>query len=193
MIEIIDNFIPTEYFNQLQSYVTSSYQPWYYQSNIDSSGLLNQRFGKHGFACWLVRYPNTFIDDYTDYIGLVMEMKKVVGCKNILRSRLDMTLHKNGDTAASPHVDFTKPHIATIFYFNNSDGNTVIYNEKYDGEDGSNSTESIRKSGITNKLTIKKRIKPKENRLLIFDGLLIHKGHHPSKHNTRILLNSNFN
>ena len=193
MIEIIDNFIPTEYFNQLQSYVTSPYQPWYYQGNIDSSRLLNQRFGKHGFACWLVRYPNTFIDDYTDYIGLVMEMKKVVGCKNILRSRLDMTLHKNGDTAASPHVDFTKPHIATIFYFNNSDGNTVIYNEKYDGEDGSNSTESIRKSGITNKLTIKKRIKPKENRLLIFDGLLIHKGHHPSKHNTRILLNSNFN
>ena len=74
-----------------------------------------------------------------------------------------------------------------------SDGNTVIYNEKYDGEDGIYSTESIRRSGITNKLTIKKKIKPKENRLLIFEGLLIHKGHHPSKHNTRILLNSNFN
>ena len=195
MLEVYDNFVSPEYFKQLQEYVTSSNQPWYYQSNIDSTSLPDQGFGKHGFACIIVRYPNTFTDSYVSGMlsTLVMNTKKIVGCDNILRSRLDLTLHKYGDPAASPHVDTSKPHIASIFYFNNSDGNTVIYNEKYDGEDCDDPAQLIQQNDITHKLTIKKEIEPRQNRLVVFDGLLIHRGHYPCKHDTRILLNSNFN
>tara|TARA_Y100001963_G_C6584066_1_gene354850 strand:- start:67 stop:654 length:588 start_codon:yes stop_codon:yes gene_type:complete len=195
MVEVYDNFISPEYFKQLQDYVTGSYQQWYYQSNIDSLGMTNQGFGKHGFACYIVRYPNTFTDCYVSGMlsTLVMNTKKIVGCDNILRSRLDLTLHKYGDPTASPHVDSNKPHIASIFYFNNSDGNTVIYNEKYDGEDCDDPAQKIQQNDITHKLTIKKEIEPRQNRLVVFDGLLIHRGHYPCKHDTRILLNSNFN
>ena len=195
MVEVYDNFVSPEYFNQLQNYVTGPYQQWYYQSNIDSPGRTNQGFGKHGFDCCIVRYPNTFTDCYVSGMlsTLVMNTKKIVGCDNILRSRLDLTLHKYGDPTASPHVDTNKPHIASIFYFNNSDGNTVIYNEKYDGEDCDDPAQSIQQNDITHKLTIKKEIEPRQNRLVVFDGLLIHRGHYPCKHDTRILLNSNFN
>ena len=41
--------------------------------------------------------------------------------------------------------------------------------------------------------TIKKRIPPKLNRLLMFKGKFAHTGCSPSKHNTRILINSNYN
>ena len=193
MVEVYDNFVSPEYFNQLQNYVTGPYQQWYYQSNIDSPGRTNQGFGKHGFDCCIVRYPNTFTDCYVSGMlsTLVMNTKKIVGCDNILRSRLDLTLHKYGDPAASPHVDTSKPHIASIFYFNNSDGNTVIYNENFYGGDDVDSSRMIQENNA--KLTIRKEIEPRENRLVVFDGLHIHNGHFPSKHNTRIILNSNFN
>ena len=193
MVEVYDDFISTEYFDQLQNFVTSPYQTWYYQNNIDSNNLLNQGLGKHGFNFWVVNSPNNFTDNYVSGMlnTLLMEMKKVTGCKNILRSRLDMTLHKHGDTKCSPHVDNNNPHISTIFYFNNSDGNTVIYNENFYGGDDVDSSRMIQENNA--KLTIRKEIEPRENRLVVFDGLHIHSGHFPSKHNTRIILNSNFN
>ena len=66
---------------------------------------------------------------------------------------------------------------------NDSDGPTVIFNEKYEG-----STEIDQ-----SKLTVQKEIEPKANRLLIFDGHYLHTGHTPAHHNNRVLLNSNFN
>ena len=37
-----------------------------------------------------------------------------------------------------------------------------------------------------------KRVTPKANRLIIFDGDIIHTGSSPSKNKKRILINSNF-
>jgi len=110
-------------------------------------------------------------------------MKNGIGCENILRSRLDMTVYTPGGMRCDPHVDSPYPHVATIFYLNDSDGNTVIFNEKFEGDP--NFDES--------KLTIQREIEPKANRLLIFNGHYIHTGHVPAKHNNRVILNSNFN
>ena len=194
MINVYDNFVSPDYLEQLQNVVRSPYQAWYYQDNIVGNFWGSEDLGKHGFNCWVVQYPNTFIDSYVAGLltNLLMEMKKVTTCENILRSRLDMTLYKDGDTKCYPHIDDNNPHIATIFYFNDSDGNTVIYNEKYDGEDGQYSSKVIQQKGIADKLTIQQEIEPRANRLLVFDGSYIHTGHVPSKHNSRVILNSNF-
>ena len=69
-------------------------------------------------------------------------------------------------------------------YFNDSDGDTIVYNEQ-------SPTVKIPNETLTN-LTEKKRISPRENRLLIFDGSFIHTGHSPTNHRRRILLNCNF-
>ena len=93
-----------------------------------------------------------------------------------------MTVYTPGGRMCDNHVDNPFPHIATIFYLNDSDGNTVIYNEKFEKEGDTDS-----------ELTIQREIEPKENRLVVFDGLYIHTGHVPTKHNNRVILNSNFN
>ena len=59
-----------------------------------------------------------------------------------------------------------------MLYLNDSDGYTVIFDENKD---------------------IKKKISPKKNRVVIFDGMSYHAGSHPCKSNTRMLLNINFN
>jgi len=70
------------------------------------------------------------------------------------------------------HIDFPFPNVATVYYVNDTDGDTIIY-----GQD---------------RLEIKERVSPKANRLVIFDGDILHTGCSPIKHKTRILLNSNF-
>ena len=81
-----------------------------------------------------------------------------------------------------PHVDTDIPNIACILYLNETDGDTVLFNQK--------SENGKIPEGIN--LTIKKTISPKVNRLLLFDGALIHTGHSPVNYSNRILLNMNY-
>jgi len=184
MIEVVDNFAPQDYFELIQNHVLSWDQCWFYQSNITAGVFEKKGLGKHGFNCHVVKDTNTFLDTYDAGLltDLLVKMKNGIGCENILRSRLDMTVYTPGGMRCDPHVDSPYPHVATIFYLNDSDGNTVIFNEKFEGD--TNIDES--------KLTIQREIEPKANRLLIFNGHYIHTGHVPAKHNNRVILNSNF-
>ena len=58
-----------------------------------------------------------------------------------------------------------------MLYLNDSDGDTIIFDENF---------------------KIKKRITPKKNRVVIFDGITYHTGCHPCKNDKRIVLNVNF-
>ena len=95
----------------------------------------------------------------------------------------------NKEYIHAPHVDFKYdyPHIACIIYMNDSDGDTIIFNETSENY----STEKLDKTSIDD-LTIKKRVQPKKGRVLLFDGSLIHTGCSPYNNKNRILLNSNF-
>ena len=187
VVEVIDDFLTKEYLEQLQSTIDSVYQPWFYQPNITSVEEYNH-LGHHGFNFWIIEEPNHLTNHPSSQIfnPLLVKMKGLIESKNILRSRLDMTLYAGRSKRSDPHVDSVKPHTATIFYLNDSDGDTVIYNQVYDPQ------KDQKHYSIKRWLTVKKRIQPKANRLLIFDGKYIHTGHTPSKHNKRILINSNF-
>ena len=110
-----------------------------------------------------------------------LKQKTVLKKARIVRSRLDMTLYSNESILYEPHIDLDEPHLASIFYVNDSDGNTVIYDQKWNPE-----------QGIKQELTVMQEIKPVANRLIAFDGMHIHTGHNPTKHSNRILINTNF-
>lgn len=177
-IKIIDNFLDLNYFKFLKSEVESASHPWYFQNKLSlSSDISNRDFG---FNFWIFR-DNGFTDTNISkfFSGLILKMLSEAECKNILRSRLDMTL-KSGDTfhKYSPHVDYEIPHVTGIFYFTDSDGETLIFDKKYYEK----KTE----------LKVSKKIIPRENRLLLFDGEYLHTGHSPVNYERRILLNCNF-
>jgi hypothetical protein len=65
-----------------------------------------------------------------------------------------------GDHYNQPHVDISAPTYSMVYYLNDSDGDTVLFNEKYSPDN---------KEPIT--LTVKQRISPKKNRAVIFDGV----------------------
>ena len=80
----------------------------------------------------------------------------------------------------SPHIDSNVNHWVMIYYVNDSDGDTIIFNEKLEHP---HTMESIKS------LTIKKKITPKQGRIVIFDGSYLHAGTHPRSSNSRIVIN----
>ena len=77
-----------------------------------------------------------------------------------------------------PHVDDReKKNFVIIYYCNDSDGDTIIFNEKLGDK--------------FIKLSIKKRISPKRNRAVFFNGVFFHTSTNPIKYGHRCVMNVN--
>jgi len=70
-----------------------------------------------------------------------------------------------------PHVDTTSEHLVFLYYVNDSDGDTYIW-DRY-GEE------------------LLTRVSPERGRILVFDGFHYHASSPPSKSEARIVINSN--
>jgi hypothetical protein len=102
--------------------------------------------------------------------------------KDLLKIKVNATTaahNASTDTCGIPHVDVTPPFdelMTAIYYINDSDGDTFIFNEVY-GEKS---------------LSIKQRIQPKRGRLVVFSGKLYHAGNYPTTDKRRLVANINF-
>jgi|TARA_R110000803_G_scaffold149938_1_gene215393 hypothetical protein len=88
---------------------------------------------------------------------------------------------ENDGSCYVPHVDIEDGGGLTgIYYINDSDGDTVIFNEKDNTPIRNNEEISVRKV-----------IKNKRGRLVLFDQSLLHAGCPPIKSNQRLVINFN--
>ena len=76
----------------------------------------------------------------------------------------------------APHKDSSEPHITGNYYLNETDGDTVIYNETTPSKE----------------YTIKERVKPIQNSWHQFDGNYYHSSSAPVNNEKRIVLTYNF-
>jgi len=96
-----------------------------------------------------------------------------------------MTLQTGSKRINAHHVDMPGiKHNSVIYYLNDSDGDTCLYNE----EKPLDSTERV----SLDSLTLAKRVKPKANRLLIFQGNHWHSSEYPVISPRRVIFNMNF-
>ena len=180
-LKIIDNYLTQSYHKAIQDLLLGSDFPWFYNRNINSTieTIGAKSFNEYGFSHHF--YKDGYFRDsqYATFIKpMLLNLKDTVNCDCILRSRADMVTWSHEDFIHPPHVDFYFPNVATIFYINDTDGDTIIYNQNHFLD--------------IKKLEIKERVNPKANRLVIFNGDVLHTGSSPTKHKNRILINSNF-
>ena len=90
------------------------------------------------------------------------------------RSFFQLPLNFKGERRDTPHIDTLKDHFVMLYYVCDSDGDTLIYNEKS-------------KSDI---YTLQKRVTPKQGRVILFDGSFYHTGEQPLN-NVRCVVNYN--
>ena len=175
-IVIYDDFATASYHKEILNITNPLSFDWKYNPNISSENNTNLEY--FGFTHTILNAQiNAWVSKHDVIKPLIYQIKDTANCKNILRARFDMTLFNKNNLMHEPHIDFEVPHIASIYYVNDTDGDTIIFNEKK----------------LNGKYTIKKRIQPKANRLVLFKGEFVHTGCSPSKTANRILINSNYN
>ena len=102
---------------------------------------------------------------------------------NVFRSKANLK-HKVGpeflDKVNPPHIDDLNCENLwiLIYYIDDSDGDTIIYNESYNP------------FAITDTFTIDQTISPKQGRLIFFPGYRFHSASSPIQSSTRLILNN---
>jgi hypothetical protein len=70
------------------------------------------------------------------------------------------------------HVDLPIRHVACVYYCDDSEGDTVIYEQTFG---------SVVPGSVGNELSEHRRVSPKKNRIVAFDGSRYHCSSQPSR------------
>jgi len=171
--------------------------PWYYTTDVTVGDDLENNQGRAGLSH---TYVVSDLDDdgeeyetYQNIAGIVISefhylfiplLEKVIegtlGLENANvcrgRSFLQFPLNLDTNEPDTPHTDMHRDHFVILYYVVDSEGDTVIYNERWNND--------IRPE----KYTEKQRVTPKQGRVVIFDGRLYHTAEQ-SINTTRCIVN----
>ena len=190
-IYVIDDFIDIQYQKDIKSILMGDYQyrdedfPWYYSEDVTTAGDWDSQ---HRPALGHVYVGMDNEDNLTgerlsEFHYLFLPMLKDVCQKmkikniNVLQGRsfLQFPLNLKHRTVDTPHVDLhRRKHFVALYYVCDSDGDTIIYNERMESKT----------------YTIKQKVTPKQGRMVLFDGSLMHTAEQPLN-NARCVVNYN--
>ena len=97
------------------------------------------------------------------------------------RSFLQLPLNLKDRSIDAPHVDADIDHLVVLYYVIDSDGDTVIYKNKFEGYDNVPKIKELKEL---------KRVAPKAGRVVMFNGKHWHSSFQP-EHNVRCVINYN--
>ena len=182
-IRIIENVFPKDLQDFFEDYVTQNTFAWFYQKDIatDNHAFDDKNyFPSSGFTH--VALDRGYVNSGHFTTGINLEARVVdlaeafnVEMENIIRVKLNLTTPVPGyqsNNYCSPHTDFEEPHWVFLYYINDSDGDTIFFN---------NSTD----------LEIIKRVTPKKGTAVLFDGKIYHTQSNPITSASRINMNVN--
>ena len=163
--------------------------PWYYTEDVTAAGDDDSQhraaFG-HVYVDYnddsLVDPPHSRIEsDFHEFIlPILKSVCKKMSVNNIDviqgRSFLQLPLNLKDRSVDIPHRDLwdTDNFFVVLYYVCDSDGDTIIYNE-------------TKESDV---YTLKQKVTPKQGRVVVFDGTLMHTAEQPLN-NTRCVINYN--
>jgi len=191
-IIIIKDVIPKDYQNFLLSQVSGLKFPWYFNPNMvsDRDPLLKEDGNIMGFNHFMYEENNAVSPFFDTVYPLILSIsdKSDVRYQKIERMRFNLTFQNKTDTAPwhLPHIDSPYPHLVAIYYLNDSDGDTVIFNETNDSFKAGDFAKMT-----SNDFTVKARITPEKGKMVIFPGQYYHASSSPKKSKFRIVLNTN--
>ena len=201
---VIDDFIEKEYQEQIKNVLLGSEPfddiefPWYFIEDVTAAG---DEDSQHRPA---MSHQYVEFQDDKDATGVVasefhdmfIPMLQRAAFKfrmpyvNALQGRSFLQFPTNIKQSVDlPHIDiYSRKHLVCLYYVCDSDGDTIIYNERE--REISNEDYTTVKERVTPNLTIKQRVTPKQGRVVLFDGWLMHTAEQPIN-NVRCIVNYN--
>ena len=186
---VIDDFIEKEYQEQIKKVLLGQAAfddqefPWYYIEDVTAAGdddSQHRAAMSHQYVEWEDNKDSMGVIA-SDFHELFIPMLQRAAFKfrmryvNALqgRSSLQFPLNLKERSVDLPHIDiYSRKHLVCLYYVCDSDGDTIIYNEREKSES----------------YTIKKKVTPKQGRVVLFDGRLYHTAEQPN-HDKRCIVN----
>ena len=162
--------------DQIEQVVTAQTFPWYLLKETTFADSGESPYGgvydNNSFSHVLVMDYEVVSHQYDVFesaLRLIAD-KAEQPFTDIYRVRLGCLL-PDGLPHHCPHVDFEEPHTTALYYVNDSDGDTVFFDDTYN---------------------IVKRIKPEKGTVIIFDNRTLHASTNPSISPKRMVINFNY-
>jgi hypothetical protein len=185
MIEVIDNFVNSIMMEQIEHTISQEKFGWDYCKY----GTQIEYNRKYQFKdANTIDRPQFVHNINTEFDNDIFIRKYLLHCMEdyfgrnfsdrLIRAKINM-LTKDSEYGVNnyhiPHVDDRGDIETVIYYVNDSDGDTFVFNEKPD--------ESL------TEITIKDRISPVRGRLVLFDSSYLHASSSPVISSERIIIN----
>lgn len=185
---VFDDIYDINLKDEIEKDFINPYFPWYLSSNLNTATKESmEKFSFDQNICEYLMFVHVFYNNSrgetvanSDFIPILNKILKPLLQKlnldtiSILRSKANLqTQHKNNsvNNYNTPHVDVNQDHYVAIYYVNDSDGDTVLFDENY---------------------KIIQRISPMKGRILLFNGKTLHCGSHPYSSKSRCVVNIDF-
>ena len=182
---VFDDIVNLETQNHIKDLMLNKAM-WSYVSDVTNPQLNDQQ--RPGFAHWFVKDEIITSDLHNEVLPILQNSLKkldVHGDRRYLQGRSFLQLPLNIDNREKldvPHVDLADfKHLVILYYVTDADGETVIYDNQFVENEKIPNFEDLRE---------KKRVMPKQGRVVCFDGFYWHTSQQPSK-GTRCIINYN--
>lgn len=184
-----DNFLDKDKVWDVERLMLGKNFPWYYSDRIVDADYYEKfnvtNVSKYnGFQFGHVFYSAGKPE--SDYYELALTIfhtfcqKNGVDYRAILRAKANLTTQDSAATGIMPHVDHPFDHNVFLYYVNDSDGDTILYKDKFVvGGDAVEIEEDC-------------RISPVAGRAILFDGRSYHSPDIPQKSRSRVVINMTF-
>lgn len=194
--QIIKDFLPFSYQNEIKNEMLATRTfPWYWNpSTVDSSKQYekNTHIGNlengrddiqmyHLFINSETKSPPSHYFNLVRHILYFLELKIQTPIKEVIRIKGNLLFTTNGQQGGShiPHIDQyveTGNCLSMVYYVNDSDGDTITYNEK---SNGSKQTA----------FTVEKTCTPKQGTAILLESDRYHSSSLPVNTDTRCVIN----
>lgn len=153
--------------DQIEEALLSTYVKWDFYPNTNSPHQSTQENDAPQFVHGFIK--NKKVE--SQYLKIPTDIMAAldIPAANILRAKANLLMWEPKPTRHPKHIDENDEHCVFVYYVNDSDGDTVIY------QDG----EALA------------RVSPKKGRGVMFDGSLMHASTSPTDHRLRLVINFN--
>ena len=174
--QIFDNSISIKLQDNIESWLTDGDNfAWFYNETSIIEEDTNYGFESYDYA----QFSHAFVLDYkTNSNAKSFVFDKLINEINVnnpvIRAKANLKLmcpYGNADSHNKPHYDQDTEHFVGLYYVNNSDGYTWLFNKDR---------------------TVMKRIEPRKGRFVFFRGDILHADSHPHKCKKRLVINIDF-
>ena len=176
MIHIFDELIDSDYQKLIKETLFSNTYPWFFIEDITNSDGSKQK--RSAFTHLLVKERNQNSEYHNLFVKMIQYCCAQIGKTNVDvlagRSFLQLPLNLKDHMVDTAHIDSIEKHFVMLYYVCDSDGDTILYQEKEKSDT----------------YTIQKRISPKQGRVVLFDGSYYHTAEQPLN-NIRCVVNYN--